>query len=249
MHAIILVGHGSLLRGSGAAMLRLAAAVRRRGLAPLAAAGFLNYSRPTFAETLARLAARGATQVIVQPYFLIPGWFVHKAIPQLIETAQAEHADLSFCTTRAFEDHPALGAILHRRALEAVPSLRTDASETALLIVAHGSPNPGANWPVEAIAAQLRTAHTFAHVGVSYLGLNTPLLADAIDRLAEQGHRQIVIVPHFLQLGGHVAEDLPAIVGEARKRHPALGLHLSQHLGFDPLLADIVADRYSETMR
>src|SRR5690349_9572208 len=84
MRAVLLVGHGSLRSGSGAAMIRLAARVRAAGVAPIAGAGFLNYSRPSFAEALARCAARGADEVVVQPYFLVPGKFVRVDLPRLL---------------------------------------------------------------------------------------------------------------------------------------------------------------------
>ena len=46
MNAAILVGHGSLRKASGAAMIRLAALLREEGAFPVATATFL--SSPTF---------------------------------------------------------------------------------------------------------------------------------------------------------------------------------------------------------
>ena len=57
MNAIVLIGHGSLHSDSGASMIRLAARLRQRGVAPIAEAGFLNFSRPTIAEAVAKVCA------------------------------------------------------------------------------------------------------------------------------------------------------------------------------------------------
>src|SRR5207249_4127788 len=88
MRAVLLIGHGSLRPGSGAAMIRLAARARAAGVAPIVEAGFLNYSRPRFAQALARCAAKGAAEVVVQPYFLIPGKFVQEDLPRVVRAIQ-----------------------------------------------------------------------------------------------------------------------------------------------------------------
>ena len=54
MNSVVLIGHGSLHSDSGASMIRLAARLRERGVAPIAEAGFLNFSRPTIAEAVAK---------------------------------------------------------------------------------------------------------------------------------------------------------------------------------------------------
>jgi sirohydrochlorin cobaltochelatase len=242
MRAVILVGHGSLLRGSGAAMIRLAARAREQHIAPYVAAGFLNYSRPAFGDVLAHAVERGATDVIVQPYFLVPGWFVSRALPPALDACRAMHPQVALRVARPLEDHPALAEILLRRARAATPDL---AGRAALVIVAHGSPDPAANWPVDSLAAQLRAICGGA-VSTAYLGLNEPPLPDELDRLARAGERQIIVVPYFLQLGGHVAEDLPALIAAARQRHPAATILLAEHLGYDPLLVSAIADRVAE---
>jgi sirohydrochlorin ferrochelatase len=60
------------------------------------------------------------------------------------------------------------------------------------------------------------------------------------------GAASIVAVPLFLQLGGHVAEDLPAIVAAASARYPGRVIRLASYLGYDPLLVSVVADRVRE---
>jgi len=71
LNSIVPVGRGSLHSDSGALMIRLAARLRERGIAPIAEAGFLNDSRPTLAAAVAKSVSAGATSVNVQPCFLI----------------------------------------------------------------------------------------------------------------------------------------------------------------------------------
>jgi sirohydrochlorin ferrochelatase len=259
MRAVVVVGHGSLRAGSGAAMIRLAARAREAGIAPLVAAGFLNYSQPRFAQALARCLARGATDVIVQPYFLVPGKFVREDMPRLIAAAQAAHPAVMLRLAAPFGDHPALAALVLKRAAEAEAAAASSQHSgplgyrrrepTGLLIMAHGSPDPHANRPIEAIAGRIRAAGRYAPVVVCFMDLNEPDISSAIDDLVAQGLRRIVAVPYFLQLGGHVAEDLPQIIDAARARHPTVSLSLAGHLGYDPLLVAVIADRVAEAER
>lgn len=241
-HALLVVGHGSLRLGAGAAMIRVAARLRERGGVPLVAAGFLNYSRPTLAETLRRLAAHGATELKVLPYFLVPGYFTLVALPRALAEPGAAFPTLRLAQAAPLGAHPALATLVQRRACEAGAD-----TTTAVLLAAHGSPDPTANAPILAVAEQLALRHVFGAVGVCYLGLNEPSIPDAIAALRARGFRQVVVVPYLLQLGGHAADDIPAIVAAARADNPGVQMRLAAHLGYDPLLADVLAARASAT--
>src|SRR5690348_2063631 len=84
-HAVMLIGHGSVRSGAGAAMIRLAKRIYQAGVAPIVAAGFLNYRRPTFDEALQRCIQAGASDVIVQPYFLVAGKFVREDLQRMVQ--------------------------------------------------------------------------------------------------------------------------------------------------------------------
>ncbi|MEM8535449.1 MAG: sirohydrochlorin chelatase [Chloroflexota bacterium] len=248
MQAVILVGHGSLRSASGAAMIRLAARAQEAGIAPIVRAGFLNYSQPTFADVLERCVTAGATEVGVQPYFLIPGKFVREDIPQLVTTGQIAHPSVTLRLAEPFGDHPSLAELVLKRAL-AHTNAYHDVTKTALLLMAHGSPDPRANDPIHTIAEQLKNTTHFADVTVCYLGLNDPLIGIAIDTLVAQGFDNIIAVPYFLHVGGHVAEDLPTIIDAACAQHPQITITRAEHLGYDHLLLTVIADRAQMAMQ
>lgn len=242
MDALLLAGHGSLRAGSGAAMLRLAARLREAGHAPLAAAGFLNYSRPTLAEALSRLTARGARAVTVLPYFLVPGYFTRVALARALDELRAANPRVSIAQAQPLGAHPAMAALVERRAVAAGAG-----PASAVLLAAHGSPDPASNEPIHAVAAMVAAAGRFGAVGVCYLGLNEPSIPAAIAAGLAAGYMHIVVVPYLLQFGGHAAEDIPAAVAEAAARQPGARLALAPYLGYDPLLAEVLAARAQET--
>jgi sirohydrochlorin cobaltochelatase len=244
MRSILLIGHGSLRPNSGAAMIRLAARLRENGAAPLVAAGFLNYSRPALAESIDRLRRRGATAIIAQPYLLVPGYISSTVLPRAMAGLRAAIPELTMIQAEPLGAHPALAALVRLRADAAGAS-----RHSALLVAAHGSPDPAASAPVEAVAAMLRAEGAYAAVETCYLGLNPPDIPSAIAAQVAAGRRHIVVTPFLLQLGGHAAEDLPAIVAAARQSHPAAQICCAEHLGYHPLLAEVIADRVADLLR
>ncbi|MEO7910674.1 MAG: CbiX/SirB N-terminal domain-containing protein [Roseiflexaceae bacterium] len=267
--AVMLVGHGSLRSGAGAAMIRLAERAQAAKVAAIVSAGFLNYSRPTFDETLARCVESGASEVIIQPYFLVPGKFVREDLARLVEAGRQAQPGLSILIAQPFGDHPALARLLLKRALEAdylaanphiiyhTPRALEDGASwqplhrlqrTSLLIMAHGSPRPASNAPIYGIARRVRAYGRYATVTVCFMDLNKPSIPDAIDDMSERGIRQIIATPYFLQLGNHVKDDLPALIAAARLRHPASTILLTEHLAYDRLLVSVIADRVAEAL-
>jgi len=102
----------------------------------------------------------------------------------------------------------------------------------AVLLVAHGSRVPESNAEIETLAGRL-AAHAGAGATVShaFLELARPSIAEAIDALAGDGARRIVVIPYFLSAGRHVVDDIPAIVADARRRHPQVELVMTTHFG------------------
>jgi sirohydrochlorin ferrochelatase len=255
--AVLLIGHGSLRAGAGEAMLRLAESAQASGVAPIVTAGFLNYSRPTFAEALARCADSGAGEVIVQPYFLVPGKFVREDLAQHVEAGRAAHPGLAIRLAQPLGEHPALARLLLKRAQEAdraagsppaTPPGHPRRAHTGMLIMAHGSPNPKANAPIYGIARRVRANRRYMAVKVCFMDLNKPSIPSALDAMVARGMGRIVAAPYFLQLGNHVKDDLPALIEAARARHPAATIILAEHLAHDPLLVAAIADRVAEAV-
>jgi sirohydrochlorin ferrochelatase len=97
--AVILFSHGSLLCGAGEALD--AHAARLRAQWPLVEVGYLNYSEPTFAEAVAKCEAEGASRVIVVPFFLVPGYFVTKSLPEHLAQAKSDFPQVEFIVADA----------------------------------------------------------------------------------------------------------------------------------------------------
>lgn len=115
--------------------------------------------------------------------------------------------------------------------------------QRAILLVDHGSRLDAANQLLERIAAALRRRVGDTPVEVAHLELASPTLAEALERCAAAGAREVVVVPYFLAPGRHTSRDIPRMVDEVRAAHPGLRVRLAEPLGFDERLVELVADR------
>lgn len=242
MKGVVLVGHGSLRSASGAAMIRHAARLRQRRAAALVAPGFLNYTRPRLAEAAARLVAQGARRIVVLPYFLVAGKYVLEDLPQEVHALGQRFPEVDFSMGSVLGVHPHLLAVAADR-LAAVHDAGVPAQESAVLVIAHGTPYPEANTPIRWLAERLPLHTGFPRAAAAYLDCNAPTVPQAVDALAAAGVRRILALPYFLQNGRHVREDVPRLLAASAQRHPDVTIRLAPPVGYDERLVDVLAER------
>jgi sirohydrochlorin cobaltochelatase len=109
-----------------------------------------------------------------------------------------------------------------------------------IVLFAHGSRDPQWARPFEQLAATL-SQRTNAQVTLAYLELMQPSLDEAVAQLATRGATSIRVVPIFLGQGGHVREDLPKLVANAREKHPEIKIELEQPIGEQPAVIEAIA--------
>jgi sirohydrochlorin ferrochelatase len=119
---------------------------------------------------------------------------------------------------------------------------------TAVLLIGHGSRVAAANRLLRGLARRLRTAFPRFVIEACFLEAATPDIPAGVERCVARGVGRILLVPYFLYMGGHVRRDLPAAARAARRRHPGLSVRLAPHLGNDPRLVALLADRVRKGM-
>ena len=114
----------------------------------------------------------------------------------------------------------------------------------AIVLFAHGSRDPQWAAPMQALqAAVQRHAGPSGTVRIAYLERMTPTLAEALHELAASGHGRIDLVPVFWAAGGHVLQDLPALIDSARGTYPGLTVQVRPTLSGWPGVMDWLAEQ------
>jgi sirohydrochlorin ferrochelatase len=120
--AIVVFAHGSSIESANESVRRIAETVRLEGGFDLVEAAFLEQGRPDLASAVAALVQKGATRIVVLPYFLTLGVHLQRDLPKLVaELAQAHHG-VDIRVTPPLDGHPALHRILEERAYDALGS-------------------------------------------------------------------------------------------------------------------------------
>lgn len=107
-----------------------------------------------------------------------------------------------------------------------------------IVLLGHGSKDPEWSQPFEKIAVSLGKRLPAVSVFLAYLE-HGPSLEEAVTALAAKGALSIRVIPLFLGAGGHVKEDLPKLVAEARR--PEVKIVLDKPIGEQPEVIEAIA--------
>lgn len=124
--------------------------------------------------------------------------------------------------------------------------------DPAVVLLAHGSPDPDWMAPVHRTADALRARMPEHAVVVATLGgEHDTALETSVDALVAAGHARIVVTAVFLSPGGrHVKRDIPERVRALQARHGSDRVALVPGaLGDDPAVADALADAAERAVR
>jgi sirohydrochlorin cobaltochelatase len=109
-----------------------------------------------------------------------------------------------------------------------------------IVLFAHGSSDPQWALPFERIALSLQKKLPAVAVALAFLEHGTSL-EEALAALGAKGAASIRVVPVFFGQGGHIKQDLPRLMEEARRAFPRLALSLEAPIGENPNVIEAIA--------
>ena len=115
-------------------------------------------------------------------------------------------------------------------------------SGSAILLFAHGARDPSWAEPFRRIVVRLGQKQPGIRVELAFLELMHPTLDSAIAGLAAEGIGHVTVVPLFLAQGGHLKQDLPRLLDDIRRHHPALRIDITTAIGDSEDLTNAIAD-------
>jgi len=118
----------------------------------------------------------------------------------------------------------------------------------ALLIAAHGSRDEAGVEEFWALAEGWRRLRPDRLQAEGFLEFASPTIGQAIDDLVGREASRIVVVPAMLMAAGHVKNDVPSEVQEARGRHPGVMMAMARPLDIHPALLELCLVRYREAL-
>jgi sirohydrochlorin ferrochelatase len=229
---LLLVAHGATRFADAGRLLHDHANVliSQRRFAEVAV-GLLNGTPPA----IEALAALVSPVVHVVPFFMEQGWFVREAIPRAL--AEKHGHELRYHDPVGV--HPDIADLASARVQRACG---IDAACFSVLLVGHGSARaPGRPMALHRHVASLCAAAQFAQVGAAFLA-EPPFVADV---LRDWRALPVAVVELFAGEGGHVREDLPALLSAEHTARGGAGAPLLDLgvIGDDPAMPRIIVDQ------
>jgi sirohydrochlorin cobaltochelatase len=247
----LIVAHGSTVNpDSSAPTWTHAREIERRNLFADVQCAFWK-EEPSLRDARFFFGDEAIQRVFVVPNFISEGYFTQTVIPRELElngpvTARINGQTWIYCEPAG--NNPIVTELLLARAHEIAPGI--ERTETALLIVAHGTElNDNSAIAAKREAERIRARGEFASVDNAYME-EPPLIANW-DQITTAAN--VIVVPFFIADGLHSYEDIPKLLGIdcngmdvfGRNPHRLRGrsLYYGRAIGTDPRFADIIVEQ------
>ena len=89
----------------------------------------MELAEPSIATAFDRCVERGATTVVIQPYFLLPGKHWNQDIPELAEQAATAHPGVEYLVAAPFGVHPLMADVVSARVEYCLSHVRGEVPE------------------------------------------------------------------------------------------------------------------------
>ncbi len=120
-------------------------------------------------------------------------------------------------------------------------------SDTAVMLCGHGSRDEAAIAEFSALARILSSRFTWP-VAHGFLEFATPVIREGLDRLRDDGAREILAVPGMLFAAGHVKNDIPGVLN-TWSRDTGIQVRYGRDLGHDMRMIKAAGERVGEALR
>jgi sirohydrochlorin cobaltochelatase len=236
--ALLLIGHGSSrYPDAGSAMCRCADQLREAARFKQVEIALLN-GPPSVHDALERIEA---PVIRVVPFFMEDGYFSRVAVPHAL-AASGALADRPALLCPPVGIHDGMAGLIERHALAACESRGIPSRTAAVVVVGHGSASaPGQALALHRHTSRVAATELFARVEAACLE-EPPFVADALQGLRTH---PVVVIGFFANHGGHVRNDVPALVAaeQALRGDPAFAVRFHGSVTDDPPMIDIIIDQ------
>ncbi|MCP3762798.1 sirohydrochlorin chelatase [Domibacillus sp. A3M-37] len=206
--------------------------------APIQEICYLELSEPSIEEGLRACIERGATDIIAIPFLLLTAGHAKEDIPGELANAAKHFPQAVIRYGHPLGVHEQIIDVLIDRMKEAA-SIQPDAS---VLLVGRGSSDPATKEDFSRILHLFKNKTKLTDVHIGYMAACEPAFEDALREVAVTNPKQLFIVPYLLFTG-----ILTKTMDRAVKKLKLDGdIHLCRHLGYDPVIGNILAKRVEE---
>ncbi len=217
---------------------------RQKGRYDVSGYCFLEVVPPYIEEGIMKCLSEGIDSLTIVPYFLYPGRKVKAAVDTASKFQPRTRVRLSI--SKPMNMHASLITLVDEKiqGTLATNGVSSQKKNVDVLVIGHGSKDPDARSALKYVADGL--APLYRNVNYCFLEIEEPNIKQGIDTCAGNSPDCLVVVPYFLHKGAHVKRDIHEDLGPAIKASGIGNVLISEHLGTDERMIDLVLERAME---
>lgn len=122
----------------------------------------------------------------------------------------------------------------------------TTENKPAILFVGHGSRDNEAVEEFHQLAAHFQQRFPDRLCTTGFLEFARPVIAEGIEKLMDQGAKDILAIPGMLMAAGHAKNDIPSELNNLQRNYEGLSIHYGAELGVNAKMLQAARDRIEE---
>jgi len=205
---------------------------------------FLEVVPPYIEEGIKKCLSQNIDALTIIPYFLYPGRKVKAAVNMAVRLQS--QTGVKFTISRPMTLHKSLikivdekiDSVLKKNKIS-IPKIEVD-----ILLIGHGSKDPNARMSLRYVADGLEDL--YRSVRYCFLEIEEPNIKQGIEMSAGDNPNILVVMPYFLHKGAHVKRDIHEDLDSAIANSGINNILVSEHLGTDDGMIDLVLQRARE---
>lgn len=228
MEAVVYIGHGNRSPVGRELYLKFIQNTMEAVPAPITEYCFYERAEPTLSEAIDNCIQKGATNIQVIPVLLLPGKQTSEEMPNDINTFREKYPEVHFLLKEPIGVNP----IMFELVLERLRSKSFSQFEKeAVVIVSHGSHDPLAAKEFERVASALSNELNVP-VETGFI-VTEPNYLTVCEKLVENGHEKVYIIPYFFFAGVFLDEMKAAVENDDK-------MVVCDELGYDEKIIKIL---------
>jgi sirohydrochlorin cobaltochelatase len=242
--ALLTIAHGTRDPRGGHEMDQLLGHLRARLSAPVENAWLEDFAEPDPVTAAGRLVAQGVTRLVTVPFLVFGAGHAKTDVPAGVHEVRAAFPEVLVQHSRVLGLHPDLFTLARAR-IAAVRSGPVPDDEV-LLVTGSGSTDPDANGDLWKAARFLAEGTGHRWVEAAFAGVTWPTVDVVLRRIAAAGAKRVLLFSWSLLAG--LLEQRVAAWAKQVAEETALGVVDAGRFGPDPVVADVLLDRYREVL-
>lgn len=218
--------------------------VRQKGNYDVSGYCFLEVVPPYIEEGIKSCLMADIDSLTIVPYFLYPGRKVKAAVDSASKFQSQTNVRLAI--SKPMNMHKSLITLVDEKVQRTLlkNNVAMQKNRVDLMIIGHGSKDPDARSALKYVADGLGSA--YRNVVYCFLEIEEPNIRQGMEICAKNNPECLVVMPYFLHKGAHVKKDIHEDLNPAIADSGIKNIFLSEHLGTDDKMVDLVLERAME---